>query len=166
MTKETFIARLRKIEDQYKELSKKHDLMVEQNPFVEDGSGVMPEWLTNLITEHVITLFASVNENAFYKTRLDTCKGIYPGKSLEEIAMTVSGDDNIMVLAGEVKIKYECDCNKEKFERGLISIGKKKKKKMIEEDGKADTTCHFCNKKYHFSKEDLEKILNKLQDLN
>lgn len=86
MTKETFIARLKKIKDQYKELSKKHDLMVEQNPFVEDGSGVMPEWLTNLITEHVITLFASVNENAFYKTKLDTCKEIYPGKSLEEIA--------------------------------------------------------------------------------
>lgn len=86
MTKETFIARLKKIEDQYKELSKKHDLMVEQNPFVEDGSGVIPEWLTNLITEHVITLFASVNENAFYKTKLDTCKEIYPGKSLEEIA--------------------------------------------------------------------------------
>lgn len=86
MTKETFIARLKKVEDQYKELSKKHDLMVEQNPFVEDGSGVMPEWLTNLITEHVITLFASVNENAFYKTKLDTCKEVYLGKSLEEIA--------------------------------------------------------------------------------
>lgn len=86
MTKETFIARLKKIKDQYKELNKKHDLMVEQNPFVEDGSGVMPEWLTNLITEHAITLFASVNENAFYKTKLDTCKEIYPGKSLEEIA--------------------------------------------------------------------------------
>lgn len=86
MTKETFIARLKKIKDQYKELNKKHDLMVEQNPFVEDGSGVMPEWLTNLITEHVITLFASVNENAFYKTKLDTCKEISPGKSLEEIA--------------------------------------------------------------------------------
>ena len=83
-------------------------------------------------------------------------------KTLEEIAMTVSGDDNIMVLAGEVKIKYECDCNKEKFERGIISIGKEEVEKMIEEDGKADTVCHFCNKEYHFTKEDLEDILNKM----
>lgn len=83
-------------------------------------------------------------------------------KSLEEIAMTVSGDDNIMVLAGEVKIKYECDCNKEKFERGLISIGREEIEKIVEEDGKADTICHFCNKEYHFSKEDLEDILNKM----
>lgn len=83
-------------------------------------------------------------------------------KSLEEIAMTVSGDDNIMVLAGEVKIKYECDCNKEKFERGLISIGREEIEKIIEEDGKADTICNFCNKKYHFSKEELEDILDKM----
>lgn len=86
MTKETFIARLKKIKEQYDELNKKHDLMVEQNPFVEDGSGVMPEWLTDIIVEHVITLFASVNETAFSKTKLDTCKEFYPGKSLEEIA--------------------------------------------------------------------------------
>lgn len=83
-------------------------------------------------------------------------------KSLEEIAMTVSGDDNLMILAGEVKIKYECDCNKDKFEKGLISIGKEEVEKMIAEDGKADTVCHFCNKEYHFSKEDLEDILNKM----
>ncbi len=83
-------------------------------------------------------------------------------KSLEEIAMTVSGDDNIMVLAGEVKIKYECDCSKDKFKRGLISIGREEIEKMIEEDGKADTVCHFCNKKYHFTKEDLEDILDKM----
>lgn len=102
MTKETFIARLKKIEDQYKELSKKHDLMVEQNPFVEDGSGVMPEWLTNLITEHVITLFASVNENAFYKTKLDTCKEVYPGKSLEEIANEI--DISVERLESDSKV--------------------------------------------------------------
>ena len=86
MTKETFIARLKKIKEQYEELNKKHDLMVEQNPFVEDGSGVMPKWLTDLIFEHVVTLFAAVNEKAFYKTRLDTYKENSPGKSLEEIA--------------------------------------------------------------------------------
>lgn len=84
------------------------------------------------------------------------------GKTLEEIAMTVCGDDNLMVLAGEVKIKYECDCNKEKFEKGLISIGREEIEKIISQDGKADTVCHFCNKEYHFSKEELKDILNKM----
>ena len=29
---------------------------------------------------------------------------------------------------------------------------------MIETDGKAEAQCHFCNEKYHFSKEDLEEL--------
>lgn len=86
MTKETFITRLKKIKEQYEELNKKHDLMVKQNPFVEDAYGVTPNWLTSIIIEHIVTLFTAVNEDAFYKTKLDECKSSYPGKSLEEIA--------------------------------------------------------------------------------
>ena len=29
---------------------------------------------------------------------------------------------------------------------------------IIETDGKAELVCHFCNKKYDFSKEELEKV--------
>lgn len=83
-------------------------------------------------------------------------------KSLEEIARIVTGDEDVLILAQELDMKYECDCNKEKFERGLISIGKEELEKIIEEDGKADTVCHFCNKEYHFSKEDLETLLEEI----
>lgn len=31
---------------------------------------------------------------------------------------------------------------------------------MIEEDGMAETKCHFCNTTYLFTKEDLEKLIN------
>ena len=87
---------------------------------------------------------------------------INENKSLEEIARIVTGDENVLILAQELDMKYECDCTKEKFEKGLISIGKDELTKIIEEDGKADTVCHFCNKKYHFSKEDLEKLLEEM----
>ena len=33
---------------------------------------------------------------------------------------------------------------------------------IIEEDGEANTVCHFCNKSYHFDKTDLEELLAKL----
>lgn len=79
--------------------------------------------------------------------------------SLEKIAQTVTGDDNINVIDEKVKIIYECDCSKEKFENGLISLGKDEIKKIIEEDGKANIKCQFCNKEYYFSKEELEKLL-------
>jgi len=79
-------------------------------------------------------------------------------KSLKEIAEIVTGD-KVKLLDDNLKIKFECDCSKENFERGLISLGKDELKEIIEKDGKADIICHFCNKEYHFTKEELEKLL-------
>ena len=83
-------------------------------------------------------------------------------KTLEEIAKLVTGDDNLTILS-EINPKYECNCSKEKCEKGLISVGKEELKKIIEEDGKAEILCNFCNKKYTFSKEDLEQLLKSIK---
>lgn len=80
-------------------------------------------------------------------------------KTLEEIAKTVTGDENIKLLEDDLKIKFECECNKEKFAKGLISIGKEDLNKIIEEDGQAEIVCQFCNKKYNFSKDELENLI-------
>lgn len=56
------------------------------------------------------------------------------------------------------EVKFVCDCSVEKFERGLISIGTKELEEIIEEDEKAELTCHFCNKKYNFDKDHLERL--------
>lgn len=81
------------------------------------------------------------------------------GKELEEIAKIVTGDEDIEVIEDNLIIAYKCDCSKEKFEKGLVSLGKKELLSIIEEDGKAETKCHFCNKEYEFSKEELENIM-------
>ena len=41
----------------------------------------------------------------------------------------------------------------------LATIGKEELKDIIEKEGKAELVCHFCNKKYEFSKEELEQII-------
>jgi len=56
-------------------------------------------------------------------------------------------------------LNYQCDCSREKMEHALISLGKKEIEEMIEEDGKADLVCHFCNKNYHFSELDLSLLI-------
>lgn len=83
-------------------------------------------------------------------------------KSLEEIAKIVTGDKNVQLLENDLEIKFDCDCSKDKFEKGLISIGKDDLTKIIEEDGKAEIVCQFCNKKYNFNKEELEYLLKKI----
>lgn len=80
-------------------------------------------------------------------------------KSLEEIAKIVTGDEELKLIEDNLIIGYRCDCSKEKFARGLTSLGKEEIGKIIEEDGKAEAKCHFCNKTYIFSKKELEALL-------
>lgn len=83
------------------------------------------------------------------------------GLSLLEIAKKVTGDKNVKVIEDMKTPVYECDCSKERMLEGLATLDKNTIKEIIEEDGKAEVVCHFCNKKYEFSKEELEEILEK-----
>lgn len=79
--------------------------------------------------------------------------------SLVEIAKMITGDDNIQIIEENITPVYECDCSKEHMADGLATLDKNVLKEMIEEDGKAEIICHFCNKRYDFSKNELEEIL-------
>ena len=80
--------------------------------------------------------------------------------SLEDIAKDITGDINLEVVEENITPKYECNCSKERMEKALISIGKEELTKIAEEDKKAEIVCHFCNKKYEFSEEDLRKLID------
>lgn len=84
--------------------------------------------------------------------------------SLTEIAKKITGDDKIKVIEGNITPIYECDCSKEHMADGLATIGKKEIKDIIETDGNAELLCHFCNKTYQFSKEELEEIVKNIDN--
>ena len=79
-------------------------------------------------------------------------------KELIEIAEIVTGDSNIMYFEDDNIPSYKCNCSKEKMEKSLITIGKKEIEDIIEKDEKAELVCHFCNKKYEFTKEELRNL--------
>lgn len=54
------------------------------------------------------------------------------------------------------EIEYKCNCSKETFLKGLITLGKEQIDEILEEQGKIEVECHFCGKKYQFGKEDFE----------
>lgn len=62
----------------------------------------------------------------------------------------------------ERDINWECDCSHERMANALATIGKKDMTEIIEEDGQAELQCHFCMKKYHFSREELTEILENM----
>ena len=82
--------------------------------------------------------------------------------SLEEIAKRITGDNNIKLIEENIFPIYECDCSKEHMAEGLMTIGKDELEEIIQKDGKAELVCHFCNKKYEFSKDELENKKNNI----
>ena len=62
----------------------------------------------------------------------------------------------------EREIRWECDCSRERIENALLTIGRKDLTEIIEEDGQAELQCQFCCKKYHFNKDELIAILDRM----
>ena len=44
----------------------------------------------------------------------------------------------------------------------LETLGKEELEDIIKQDNGAELTCHFCNKKYDFSVQDLRQIIDKI----
>ena len=55
-------------------------------------------------------------------------------------------------------MEKEC-CNRKRVEIALKSLGKEQLEIIIKEDKKAEIVCPYCNKKYNFSEEKLNRIL-------
>lgn len=76
------------------------------------------------------------------------------GKSMQDIFNMILG--NIGLDINETRdCRYLCTCSRERMERNLISLGKKEILEMAEEMHGAELQCHFCNKKYYFTEEEL-----------
>lgn len=80
------------------------------------------------------------------------------GLSPEQILKKYFSSLNVEII-GKEEIQYICDCSRERIETGLISIGSKELKEIIDEDGEAEVICDFCKIRYHFDEEDLKKLL-------
>ena len=80
---------------------------------------------------------------------------------LQEIFKDVPEEYQPEILA-EREIRWECDCSRERIESALLTIGRRDLTEIIEEDGEAELQCQFCCKKYHFNKDELAEILDRM----
>jgi len=58
----------------------------------------------------------------------------------------------------ESEIEYKCNCTREKYYKGIITLGKNEILHILKEEGKIEAECHFCGKKYVFTEEDFKDI--------
>jgi molecular chaperone Hsp33 len=79
------------------------------------------------------------------------------GETPESILRFLTDDD--VQLLDAMPIVFKCYCSRERVERTLVSMGEAELASLIEEDGRAEVTCHFCNSAYEFDRHDLERLL-------
>lgn len=80
------------------------------------------------------------------------------GLTLPEIVRTVL-DGFDVELFDERPIGYRCGCTREKVVRALVSLGREELQRLIDEEEQTELTCQFCDKIYHFGREELRSIL-------
>lgn len=80
------------------------------------------------------------------------------GMSAEDIAKRVL-EGLEPDLLDEFEVFYKCDCNKSRVEKALISLGKDELTQMAQEEEQIEVCCHFCDKKYNFTKEEIINLI-------
>ena len=60
-----------------------------------------------------------------------------------------------------IPTQFFCNCDKDRVEKSLISVGRKELQEMIDEGKEIEMNCHFCNRNYTFSVEELKNILKR-----
>ena len=119
---------------------------------------------------YMIQLLPDANDN--FITKLEAkIKAMRPmtellagGMSLKRIAKLIyedmdSEDDLALIedynIYEEKKVSYKCNCNKDKFYKGLITIRREELEEIFTEKPELEVECHFCRKKYSFTKKEL-----------
>lgn len=78
----------------------------------------------------------------------------------EAMLRSVLSDFELEVLETE-PVEYRCTCSRERVERALLSLGRKELSDLLEQQGKAELTCQFCDKVHHFSGDDLRRLIER-----
>ncbi len=66
----------------------------------------------------------------------------------------------------EQKAEYKCKCSRARTEAVFASIGDDDIKEMIDSGEDQEVICHFCNKRYVFTPQDLKKVVKNKSEKN
>ena len=80
------------------------------------------------------------------------------GLSINNIAQKIFTGIDFETIDSDL-VSYKCTCSRDRMEKVLISLGKDELLRLAEEQETTEIVCHFCNKKYLFSDEELRSLI-------
>lgn len=130
-------------------------VLVDTDLSIKAAGGYMIQLMPEA-TEETAEKLTNIIENAPSVTEM-----IESGMSAEDIAFSITNGFDMLIENNAAHPEYKCKCSRERMERALISIGKQEIEDIIKEQGEAEMSCQFCDKKYHFDKSELEELFKK-----
>lgn len=126
-------------------------VLVSPDSFVSASGGMIVQLLPEASEESVAVLERNIAQISSISYEIEA------GKTPEDIIQMVLKELEPKIFE-RTPIAFCCDCSRKKIEEVFIALGKKELSDIIEQDGKAEVVCHFCNTGYRFSKEELQGI--------
>ncbi|MGN1481576.1 Hsp33 family molecular chaperone HslO [Porcipelethomonas sp.] len=126
------------------------------------GLGVLvnPDLSVNCAGGFLVQLLPFADENCISTieknvSKINSVTDLFKsGKTVEDIALSLLDglEPNILDESNPV---YKCDCSRERTEKILAGLNSEELEKLAAEQEVTEVCCHFCNKKYTFTPEEI-----------
>ncbi len=87
---------------------------------------------------------------------------IAEGKNGRDILKLILGDEEFEILK-TAPVRFACTCNKDRFTKGIKSLGYDTVNTIYKEDKGLTATCQYCHQQYTYTENELEEILKELK---
>jgi molecular chaperone Hsp33 len=85
------------------------------------------------------------------------------GKTLHQMMEELLGDLDLQIFPESQLVRFHCGCTKDRVLDALPMLGEAELLDMIETDGQAEATCHFCNTIYIADRDELAAVVETLR---
>jgi len=95
-----------------------------------------------------------------FSQKLAACEG-----NLEALLEEVFPDLDPQLLddaEASQEVSFHCPCSRKRSVNALKLLGREELSQVLEEDGKAELTCHFCNEVYDVGAGELQELIDEL----
>lgn len=130
-------------------------VLMDKNNTVKQAGGLIVQVLPGASDEQITALEERLTKMPSMTSMLES------GKTPEAILEDILGDLGLNIL-DNIPTAFRCNCDKERVEKVVISLGKDELRDIVDEGKPIELKCQFCNKAYEFSAAELKNIYRHL----